>query len=123
MIRRTVRALRSVFEVDARVLARHLGISRGSLYNRLNGTAPWLAAEIVGLAQFFGCDIVDFYTGNVRIEGGANAPAQLGVTRPYDGGSDALIIPFPQLRACDSTPDGPDASQDHDQMAQLTACR
>lgn len=70
-IRRTVRALRSAYEVDAAVLARHLGISRASLYNRLNGVAPWLAAEIVGLASFFDCEISDFYTGNVRITTGA----------------------------------------------------
>jgi hypothetical protein len=68
IISRTVRALRSAYDVDARVLARHLGISRNSLYNRLNGSAPWLAAEIVGLAQFFNCEIADFYTGNVRVD-------------------------------------------------------
>lgn len=66
-IRRTVRALRSAYDVDAKVLARHLGISRNSLYNRLNGAAPWLAAEIVGLAAFFGVPISDFYEGVVRV--------------------------------------------------------
>lgn len=66
-IRRTVRALRSAYDVDAKVLAQHLGISRNSLYNRLNGAAPWLAAEIAGLAQFFQCEINDFYTGTIRL--------------------------------------------------------
>lgn len=76
-IRRTVRALRSAYEVDAAVLARHLGISRQSLYNRLNGAAPWLAAEVVGLAIFFGCEVSDFYTGNVHIKAGGPIGADI----------------------------------------------
>lgn len=99
-IRRTVRALRSAHEVDAKVLARHLGISRGSLYNRLNGAAPWLAAEIPALAAFFGCEIGDFYTGNVRI---VDASAIPGASRRYQDDSDAVVIAFPQVKAC-----GPD---------------
>jgi len=66
-IRRTVRALRSAAEADAGDLARHLGISRASPYNRLNGVAPFLAAEIAGLASFFGCSIQDIYDGVVRV--------------------------------------------------------
>jgi hypothetical protein len=66
-IRTTVRALRSAYEIDTAVLARHLGISRQSLYNRLNGHAPWLAAEVATLAQFFECEIQDFYTGTVNL--------------------------------------------------------
>lgn len=66
-IRQTVRALRSARQVDALVLARALGISRQSLYNRLNGAAPFLAAEIAGLAHFFGCTVQDIFDGVVRI--------------------------------------------------------
>ncbi len=98
-IRRTVRALRSAYDVDARVLAHHLGISRNSLYNRLNGTAPWLAAEIVGLAHFFGCDVVDFYTGNVRIEGGATAPVHLRDTVHIRECERGFLTDIPQLSA------------------------
>lgn len=86
-IRRTVRALRSAYEVDARDLARHLGISRQSLYNRLNGVAPWLAAEIVGLAQFFNCEIADFYTGNVRVDLAGAGRATGVATLPYRSAS------------------------------------
>lgn len=67
VIRQTVRALRSAHNVDALLLAKQLGISRQSLYNRLNGTAPFLAAEIATLAQFFGCTVQEIYDGVVRI--------------------------------------------------------
>lgn len=99
-IRRTVRALRSAYEVDAAVLARHLGISRGSLYNRLNGAAPWLAAEIVGLASFFNCEIADFYAGNVRITDAAKAR----VSGRYQGRSAEVVTLFPQVSATGTRP-------------------
>lgn len=103
-IRRTVRALRSAYDVDAKVLARHLGISRNSLYNRLNGAAPWLAAEIVGLAQFFNCEVSDFYTGNVRINATANGPGTESISGRYQDDIGGVVIDFPQLRA---RPDSP----------------
>ena len=67
----TVRALRSAGRVDVADLARHLGISRQAFYNRLNGTAPWLARDVAILAEFFGCTIQDLFEGhiNVRREG------------------------------------------------------
>lgn len=91
-IRRTVRALRSAYDVDARDLARHLGISRNSLYNRLNGVAPWLAAEIVALADFFNCNIADFYTGNIHIDRSIPLPR-----RPSGEGDQSADrgVPFP----------------------------
>jgi transcriptional regulator with XRE-family HTH domain len=66
-IRMTVRALRSARQVDAKVLATALGISRQSLYNRLNGAAQFLAAEIAILSVFFDVPIIDFYEGTVRV--------------------------------------------------------
>lgn len=66
-IRQTVRALRAARQADSLVMARALGISRQSLYNRLNGAAPFLAAEIAGLAHFFGVPITDFYEGIMRV--------------------------------------------------------
>jgi len=66
-IRATVRALRSAHRVDAAVLARYIGISRQALYNRLNGHAPWLAAEVAGLADFFGCSVQDLFEGTVKL--------------------------------------------------------
>lgn len=67
VIRVTVRALRSARQVDAAVLARHIGISRQALYNRLNGQAPWLASEVAGLAEFFNCSVQDLYDGVIRV--------------------------------------------------------
>ena len=66
-ITRTVRALRGAHQVDARDLAQHLRISRQSLYNRLNGDAPWLAADVAALADYFGCTIQDLYDGTVNL--------------------------------------------------------
>lgn len=85
-IRQTVRALRSAHTVDALVLARALGISRQSLYNRLNGSAPFLAAEIAAVAQFFGCSVQDIYDGVVRITPPPPSPITSGVTVEYREG-------------------------------------
>lgn len=108
-IGRTVRALRSAYEVDSQDLARHLGISRQALYNRLNGDARWLAREVAVLAQFFGCEIADFYTGQVRISGDRRTPTNTQassdkgpVTRgvsPWYRGNIAPVVPlFPHVR-------------------------
>lgn len=65
-ITRTVRALRSAHQVDAGELARRLGISRQSFYNRLND-GHWLAADVAALADYFGCTIQDLYDGAVDL--------------------------------------------------------
>lgn len=95
-IRATVRALRSARQVDVPPLARHIGVSRGSFYNRLNGAAPFLAAEIAGLAHFFGVPITDFYEGIVRV-GAAPVSLDTGVdTERYPTPTSGLapVIPL-----------------------------
>lgn len=99
-IRQTVRALRSARRVDALVLARALGISRQSLYNRLNGAAPFLAAEIAGLATFFGVPIIDFYEGVVRVGAApTNGHDHATVSERYQAISGQVVPLFAQVRA------------------------
>lgn len=92
-ISRTVKALRSALDVDARTLAAHLGIGRASLYSRLNGAAPWQAAEVASLAKFFGCDVGDFFTGRINVETIRTTRRNLPPIRPVltliPGGRDA----------------------------------
>lgn len=97
-IRRTVRALRSAYEIDARDLASHLGISRQSLYNRLNGVAPWLAAEVAGLATFFNCEISDFYTGNIRVDAVATRGDTRSSNHEYVANNGASVTDLAQVR-------------------------
>lgn len=109
MIRTTVRALRSAHQIDTAVIARHLGISRQSLYNRLNGHAPWLAAEVAALADFFQCDVQDFYNGTVRLDrpfvkGGPapgtparRNPPRTRATRRYTHGSEGAVVASPHV--------------------------
>ena len=106
VIRVTVRALRSAHQVDAAVLARRLGVSRQSIYNRLNGQAPWLAAEVAALADFFGCEVQDLYNGTVRIgplttrtagpPDRVTVPVIDRITRVCSSHALAAVIPFPR---------------------------
>ncbi len=70
----TVRALRSARQAEVPVLASFIGVSRGSFYNRLNGTSQFAAAEIGMLAQFFDVPVTDFYEGIVRVGPKAVSP-------------------------------------------------
>lgn len=63
----TVRALVSAHRADTGVLARALGISRNSYYNRINGEKGWHARDVARAAAFFGCSVQDLYDGNVQI--------------------------------------------------------
>jgi DNA-binding XRE family transcriptional regulator len=66
-IRAAIRALRAAHETDAIVLAKLLGISRQSLYNRLNGDAPWLAREVAQIADYYNVSVQDLYAGTVDV--------------------------------------------------------
>lgn len=63
----TVRALVSAHRADTGALARAMGISRNSYYNRINGEKAWHARDVYRAASFFGCSIQDIYDGTVRI--------------------------------------------------------
>ena len=44
-------------------LARFLGISRSTVFEKLNGNRRWYAAEVQGLADYFSAPIQTFYAG------------------------------------------------------------
>ena len=81
-IRRTIRALRSAHDVDVRELAAHVGMSRGSFYNRMNGTAPFIGGELVVLADYFGVTVQDICDGNVHINTDSAAARAVWVQTP-----------------------------------------
>ncbi|MCF7551012.1 helix-turn-helix domain-containing protein [Pseudonocardia sp. WMMC193] len=66
-IRLTVRALRSAYDVDVPVLARYVGVSRNTLYNRLNGMGPFSGGELVRIAEFFDTTVQAICDGSVTI--------------------------------------------------------
>lgn len=78
----TVRALRSAYGVDTAVLAQHMGVSRQSLYNRLNGAAPWLAHEVAAIAAYFGCKVQDLYDGTVSVRTAPAPSVSMVVSNP-----------------------------------------
>lgn len=83
----TVRALVSANRADTGALARALGISRNSYYNRINGEKAWHARDVYRAAAFFGCSIQDIYDGNVRVGRHAGAPVTDTYTPRYRGPS------------------------------------
>lgn len=92
----TVRALVSAHRADTGALARAMGISRNSYYNRINGEKAWHARDVYRAASFFGCSIQDIYDGTVRL-----SPRGIGAvtgvdTGRYPGGSSGLapVIPL-----------------------------
>jgi hypothetical protein len=59
----TVRALASGRNITPETVALGVGMTRSSIYNRLKGTAPWKASEVVAVAQFFSVRLTDLYDG------------------------------------------------------------
>lgn len=43
-------------------LSRRIGISRSSLYEKMDGKSPWLLNEIIALASVMGCEEKDIWT-------------------------------------------------------------
>jgi DNA-binding XRE family transcriptional regulator len=43
-------------------IAKHIGISRSSLYDKLNGKRPWMLNEAIDLASLMGCTVADLIT-------------------------------------------------------------
>lgn len=40
-------------------IAKAIGISRSSLYDKLNGKRPWMLTEVIDLAGFMDCTVND----------------------------------------------------------------
>lgn len=45
-------------------LASRIGISRSSLYEKMDGKRPWLLDEIISLASLMGCEEKELWTAN-----------------------------------------------------------
>jgi DNA-binding XRE family transcriptional regulator len=45
-------------------LANKLGISRSSLYDKMDGKRPWLLTEIIDLADVMGCKEYEIWTAS-----------------------------------------------------------
>lgn len=43
-------------------VAKAIGISRSSLYDKLGGKRPWLLSEVIDLAAYMGCTVNDIIT-------------------------------------------------------------
>lgn len=40
-------------------IAKAIGISRSSLYDKMSGKRPWMLSEVIDLAAFMGCSVED----------------------------------------------------------------
>lgn len=45
--------------VTVNAIACAIGISRSSLYDKLNGKRPWMLTEVIDLADYMGCTVND----------------------------------------------------------------
>ena len=43
-------------------LAKAIGISRSSLYDKMSGKRPWMLDEVIRLADYMGCTVQDLIT-------------------------------------------------------------
>lgn len=63
-IRQNIKNFVSDNNTTLSAVARHLGISRSSLYEKLAGNRPWLLTEVIDLAAFMGCEEKDVWTSH-----------------------------------------------------------
>jgi DNA-binding XRE family transcriptional regulator len=76
-IGRTVRALIAARDITVDDVAVAIDISRGSLFSKFKGTAPFKAWEVAALADYFGVPIADLYEG-LATRLGVHIPAPTG---------------------------------------------
>lgn len=61
-IKRNIEAYVSDHDTTKGALASGIGISRSSLYEKMDGKRPWLLDEIINLASVMGCEESDLWT-------------------------------------------------------------
>lgn len=95
----TVRALASGRDESVEYVALRCGMTRSQLYDRLNGTSPWKAAEIEALASHFGVEITELYDGMGGKFGPPSSPtrassstAELRTFNPKSAGAEVLVL-------------------------------
>lgn len=90
VISATVAALISGRHLRREDVAASVGMSKTTMYNKLNGTAPWKAAEVSDLARYFGVTIQALYDGLSGTFPGPGAPVTSGWSRRRTGRTVAL---------------------------------
>lgn len=60
-IKRSIEAYVSDHDMTKGTLANSIGISRSSLYEKMDGKRPWLLDEIIALASVMGCKESDLW--------------------------------------------------------------
>lgn len=61
-IKQNIEAYVSDHDTTKGALASSIGISRSSLYEKMDGKRPWLLDEIIALASVMGCKESDLWT-------------------------------------------------------------
>lgn len=67
-VRRTVKALHGFYGVPVEELARAVGISRATMFTRLNGKTDFSIGEVAVLADLFECSLDDLHKGRVNLQ-------------------------------------------------------
>lgn len=62
IIKRNIERYVSDNDVTRGTLANRIGISRSSLYEKMDGKRPWLLDEIISLASVMGCEEKEIWT-------------------------------------------------------------
>lgn len=60
-IKQNIEAYVSEHDMTRGALASRIGISRSSLYDKMDGKRPWLLDEIIALASVMGCEEKDIW--------------------------------------------------------------
>ena len=64
VIKRNIERYVSENDMTRGALASRIGISRSSLYEKMDGKRPWLLDEIISLASLMGCADKELWTAN-----------------------------------------------------------
>jgi DNA-binding XRE family transcriptional regulator len=64
VIKQNIERYVSEHDMTRGALASRIGISRSSLYEKMDGKRPWLLDEIISLASLMGCEEKELWTAN-----------------------------------------------------------
>lgn len=62
IIRDNVEAYALDHQTTKEALAEGAGIARSTFYMKLAGRSPWMLGEVIALADFMGCTVLDLVT-------------------------------------------------------------
>lgn len=64
IIKQNIESFLACSDMTRAALANKLGISRSSLYDKMDGKRPWLLTEIIDLASVMGCEEREIWTAH-----------------------------------------------------------